>query len=136
MISEHGSLSLFLQQMAARLGTPILITGRAASRIPHFSTYYHTRVIGYLHMTSSNKLEAIYEILNGDSQERQRMKMDTKSEFEDGIRLFMAKSYAYARRRFIHVLQQDPKDGVAKEYILLCERFIHSEKEETWLDQF
>lgn len=136
MISEHGSLSLFLQQMAARLGTPILITGRAASRIPHFSTYYHTRVIGYLHMTSSNKLEAIYEILNGDSQERQRMKMDTKSEFEDGIRLFMAKSYAYARRRFIHVLQQDPKDGVAKEYILLCERLIHSEKEETWLDQF
>lgn len=136
MISEHGSLSLFLQQMAARLGTPILITGRAASRIPHFSTYYHTRVIGNLHMTSSNKLEAIYEILNGDSQERQRMKMDTKSEFEDGIRLFMAKSYAYARRRFIHVLQQDPKDGVAKEYILLCERFIHSEKEETWLDQF
>lgn len=136
MISEHGSLSLFLQQMAARLGTPILIAGRAASRIPHFSTYYHTRVIGYLHMTSSNKLEAIYEILNGDSQERQRMKMDTKSEFEDGIRLFMAKSYAYARRRFIHVLQQDPKDGVAKEYILLCERLIHSEKEETWLDQF
>lgn len=136
MISEHGSLSLFLQQMAARLGTPILITGRAASRIPHFSTYYHTRVIGYLHMTSSNKLEAIYEILNGDSQERQRMKMDTKSEFEDDIRLFMAKSYAYARRRFIHVLQQDPKDGVAKEYILLCERLIHSEKEETWLDQF
>lgn len=136
MISEHGSLSLFLQQMAARLGTPTLITGRAASRIPHFSTYYHTRVIGYLHMTSSNKLEAIYEILNGDSQERQRMKMDTKSEFEDGIRLFMAKSYAYARRRFIHVLQQDPKDGVAKEYILLCERLIHSEKEETWLDQF
>lgn len=136
MISEHGSLSLFLQQMAGRLGTPILITGRAASRIPHFSTYYRTRVIGYLHMTSSNKLEVIYEILNGDSQERQRMKMDTKSEFEDGIQLFMAKSYAYARRRFIHVLQQDPKDGVAKEYILLCERLIHSNKEETWLDQF
>lgn len=136
MISEHGSLSLFLQQMAARLGTPILITGRAASRIPHFSTYYRTRAIGYLHMTSSNKLEVIYEVLNGDSQERQRMKMDTKSEFEDGIRLFMAKSYAYARRRFIHVLQQDPKDGVAKEYILLCERLIHSNTEETWLDQF
>lgn len=136
MISEHGSLSLFLQQMAARLGAPILITGRAASRIPHFSAYYRTRVIGYLHMTSSNKLEVIYEVLNGDSQERQRMKMDTKSEFEDGIRLFMAKSYAYARRRFIHVLQQDPKDGVAKEYILLCERLIHSNTEETWLDQF
>lgn len=136
MISEHGSLSLFLQQMAGRLGTPILITGRAASRIPNFSTYYRTRVIGYLHMTSSNKLEAIYEILNGDSQERQRLKMDTKSELEDGIRLFMSKSYAYARRRFIHVLQQDPKDGVAKEYILLCERLIHSDKEEPWLDQF
>lgn len=136
MISEHGSLSVFLQHMAAKFGTPILITGRAAGRIPNFARYYRTRIIGYLQMTSSDKLEAVYEVLNGDTQERQRLKLDTKAEFEDGVRLFMAKSYAYARRRFIHVLQQDPKDGVAKEYITLCDQHLRDESEETWLDKF
>lgn len=136
MIAEHGSLSLFMQQMAAKFGTPILITGKAASKVENFSKSYRTRMIGYLYMTSSNRLEVIYEVLNADSQERQRLKLDTKSEFEDGIRLFMAKSYAYARRRFIHVLQQDPKDGVAKEYILLCEQLMHKENTEPWLDRF
>lgn len=52
-------------------------------------------------MTSTNNLEIIYEIINGDTQKRQRLKLDTKKDFEEGVRLFMSKSYEYARKRFI-----------------------------------
>ena len=136
LISEHGSLAWFLQHMASRLGTPILITGNAAEKADDFNSGYSIRTIGYLYMTSTERLEVIYEIINGDSQERQILKDTTKAYFEEGVRLFTTKSYEYARKRFIQVLQMDKNDGAAREYVLLCDRALKGEKTEPWLDKY
>ena len=75
-------------------------------------------------MTSTNNLEIIYEIINGDTQKRQRLKLDTKKDFEEGVRLFMSKSYEYARKRFIQVLEKDKYDGAAREYVILATNLV------------
>ncbi len=136
MISEHGSLSWFLQQMAAKFNANILITGNAADEIENFFERYDIRKIGYLYMTSTKRMEIIYEILNGGNLERNRVKLKTKTEFEEGIRLFMEKSYGYARKRFINVLKNDVYDGAAKEYVLLCDMSLSGKKAEPWLDKY
>ncbi len=135
-ISEHGSLSWFLQQMAVDFGSCILISSSAADDIENFFNRYSTRTIGYLHISSENRLEAVYEILNGESQERQRLKLDTKTDFEEGVKLFMAESFVYARKRFIDVLQRDSKDKAAREYVLLCDRSLKGEIVKPWLKEF
>ena len=135
-ISEHGSLSWFLQNMASDFGASILISSGAANDIEDFFKRYSIRTIGYLYITAESRLEAVYEILNGESQERQRLKLDTKAEFEEGVRLFMAESFIYARKRFINVLQRDSKDKAAKEYIILCDKSLKGEIVKPWLKKF
>ena len=135
-ISEHGSLSWFLQNMASDFGASILISSSAANDIENFFKRYSIRTIGYLYITAESRLEAVYEILNGESQERQRLKLDTKAEFEEGVRLFMAESFIYARKRFINVLQRDSKDKAAKEYIILCDKSLKGEIVKPWLKKF
>ena len=83
-------------------------------------------------MTSTNNLEIIYEIINGDTQKRQRLKLDTKKDFEEGVRLFMSKSYEYARKRFIQVLEKDKYDGAAREYVFLCDKSLKGENINPW----
>ncbi len=136
MISEHGSLSWFLQQMAAKFNAHILITGKAAEEIDNFFERYDIRKIGYLYMTTTNSMEIIYEILNGGNLERNRAKLKNKTEFEEGIRLFVEKSFAYARKRFINVLKNDIYDGAAKEYVLLCDMNLNGKKAGPWLDKY
>lgn len=136
LISEHGSLSWFLQKMASKFGISILITGNAADKIDDFFNRYNIRTIGYIYMTSTNNLEIIYEIINGDTQKRQRLKLDTKKDFEEGVRLFMSKSYEYARKRFIQVLEKDKYDGAAREYVFLCDKSLKGENINPWLDKY
>ena len=122
--------------MASDFGASILISSGAANDIEDFFKRYSIRTIGYLYITAESRLEAVYEILNGESQERQRLKLDTKAEFEEGVRLFMAESFIYARKRFINVLQRDSKDKAAKEYIILCDKSLKGEIVKPWLKKF
>lgn len=122
LISSHGGLSWFLEQAAERLNASILITGEAAAEIGQFKESYHSRVFGYIYLTDSRKLEIVYEVLDGSSQERMRDREDTREEFEEGVRLFMAGRPGEARRKFIRVLERDREDLAAREYVGLCGR--------------
>lgn len=50
LISEHGSLSWFLQKMASKFGISILITGNDADKIDDFFNRYNIRTIGYIYI--------------------------------------------------------------------------------------
>lgn len=121
LISSHGGLSWFLQQMGEDLNCSILITGDASMNIPDFRTAYHSRILGYIYLTAAQKLEILYEVLDGAGQDRLRIKSDTREEFEEGVRLFMSGRLPAARKRFIHVLEMDHEDWAARRYVLLCE---------------
>ncbi len=108
----------FGQEMSHRLATwqiPLAITGEALGLLGT-TPPYQFRLLGYL-LLYTGKQEPLYQLLEANSQEDMRRKLDTKALFEEGIALLMAGDVPLAMKRFIHVLGQDPQDKVAQWYL-------------------
>ncbi len=126
-ISHQTELAGFLQKLAPKYYSHILITGTATTQIPQFFELYHMRVIGYVWNTFTGQLEKIYDVYDGDDTESKRKKDMTKSLFEQGVNYYCVKKFYEARNCFIEVLKQFRKDSAAREYLFLCNQYYQME---------
>lgn len=67
------------------------------------------------------RLRAVYEECSGLSGEQRRLRILTKTDFEEGAQLFAAGEYRAARERFIEVLKKNQDDLAAGKYFRLCD---------------
>lgn len=121
-ISEYTGLSKYLQSIAGKYYSKILITESYAELIEDFSRRFDNRTVGYIYLSKFKKLEKIYDIYNGDSVEIRNRKRKTKLMFEKGVELFAERKYDQARLHFVEVLKADRQDLAAKEYVYLCDK--------------
>lgn len=129
----NGDFTGFLKQCAEKYKASLFLTGTAAENIPECLSLYHCRLLGYFLISSTQKTEKIYEVLDGEPKEERRKKMLTKEEFSRGIDLFCQQKFMEARMAFIHVLSSHPQDGAALSYIHLCEKNDSVQKDEQQL---
>lgn len=120
-ISLDHIFAVKLLGIATQYQIPLVVSGEGSSLIDNFTSRYHLRVLGYMRVAYADKLEILYEVLDGNAQNQMRLKMDTRVLFEDGVDLFMVKNKSLAMKKFIQVLRRNPDDLVAKQYILLCQ---------------
>lgn len=133
-ISLDEEFRVIMQEFAHKYKIPIVISGEASAFVENIFTRYQVRTLGYIKVGYANKLEVIYEILDGNQQQDLRLKINTKDIFEEGVKLFMSGKIMQAMKKFIQVLTHNPKDLVAQEYILLCEdRLGHGDNQELYL---
>lgn len=125
IVSEYGRLSWFLQEMAVRYGSSLLITDKAAKRSRDFETSYHYRILGYVCITLHGTLERVYEVLDGDSEIVLSRKYRSREQFEKGVVCFMSGRFLEARRQFIQVLSINQDDLAAQRYVHLCDSYYH-----------
>ncbi|NLV16028.1 MAG: hypothetical protein GXY50_02290 [Syntrophomonadaceae bacterium] len=126
-ISEYTGLSKYLQSIAGKYYSRILITGSYAELIDDFSKRFSSRMIGYVYLTKLKKFEKLYDVYNGDTLEVRNKKRKTKLMFEKGVELFAEKNYDQARLHFVEVLKADRQDLAAKEYVYLCDKCASGE---------
>lgn len=126
-LSPYTGLCTFLQEIAGRYYSKILITGNYLKKIPSYEKKYNYRLIGYLYMKAENQVEEIYDLFDGDTAEIRNQKRKTKMVFEKGIKLFVQKNYAEARTYFIEVLKTNHYDAAAREYVLRCDQYKTAE---------
>ncbi len=122
-ISQQTAVAGFLQKLAPKYYSHILITGSAASQIEDLFQLYHVRTIGYLYNTFTNRMEKIYDVYDGDNEEDRRRKDMTRQMFEKGVSLFCARKFYEARNAFVEVLKQFRRDAAAREYLYLCNQY-------------
>ena len=60
------------------------------------------------------------------------LKMNTKPDFENGLAHYFLKDFAEAARSFEKVLQSDPEDKIARNYLLNCQAFLERGVPEAW----
>lgn len=138
-ISNQTENAEFLQKLAPKYCSKILITGTAAAQIPNFSELYHARVIGYVWNTFLQQIEKVYDVYDGDTEEIKRKKEITKDMFEEGVNLYCAKKFYDARNCFIEVLKQFRKDNAAREYLFLCNQYYqmaNTDDVEIYIEKF
>jgi class 3 adenylate cyclase len=126
-ISEYTGLSKYLQSIAGKYYSRILITGSYADLVDDFSKRFSSRCIGYIYLTKLKKYEKLYDIYNGDTLEVRNKKRKTRLMFEKGVELFAEKKYDQARLYFVEVLKADRQDLAAKEYVYLCDKCASGE---------
>ena len=116
-----------MRQKGDVYGARILITHLVYQQIADFEKQYHARYLGNIYVSASDTMERIYDVYDGDSEEEFYYKELTKSLFEQGVELFIARKFYEARLVFVEVLKQYRKDKASKEYLYRCDRFYKSE---------
>lgn len=138
-ISAHSDLAKALRLKGDKYGARILITHLVYNQIPDFGEHYHARYLGNIYLAANNTYERVYDVYDGDSEEEFYYKELTKSLFEQGVGLFVAKKFYEARLVFVEVLKQHRKDKAAKEYLYRCDKYykLAAEEEiETVIEKF
>ncbi len=113
--------TVFLRKCGEKYGVSLLITGRAAERIPEIDTRFHLRLLGHIWYPTSRRSEMIFEVLDGISGESYRRKLLTEESFQNGRRAFERGDFFRARMAFVEALGKNQEDGAALHYIRLCE---------------
>lgn len=135
VISEQISIMNYLKTIAWKYKSRILITGTYVNRIPEFERRYHARYIGLLHSSTTDRLEKLYDVYDGDLDEDRSLKEMTKEKFEKGIELFLGRDFYGARLCFIEVLKLYRTDYASRKYLKLCGR-LGDKKESSAIDLF
>lgn len=125
--AKYTSLAEHLRRIAEKYYADILITEEAAEQIPSFENHYRNRFIGYLYHSYDKSMVKLYDVYDGDSEERIRRKDHTKELFESGVALFCGCRFREARTAFVNVLKQSPRDNGAREYLYLCNQYYQME---------
>lgn len=132
-VSEYNNLAGFLQSKASEYGTGILITDKAAKKIPDFEQVYHYRTLGYIYIHVTENLEKIYDVYDGDSEMQIRLKKQTQEEFQMGLDFFLSEKFQKARSCFVEVLRINRQDLAAQRYFYLCDKYLQDETGESVL---
>ncbi len=122
-ISAHSDLAKELRLKGDKYGAHILITHLVYEQIADFEEHYHARYLGNIYLAKNNTYERVYDVYEGDAEEEFYGKDLTKSLFEKGVDLFVAKKFYEARLVFVEVLKQHRKDKAAKEYLYRCDKY-------------
>lgn len=122
-ISEFIPFTEYLRKLALKYGASILIDKTAADQIRDFETAYHSRMIGYVLITRSGRVEPVYDVYDGDFDGQRRKKEDTKPLFAAAMESYAAGRYYEARERFAGVLKGNRDDRAAREYIYRCDAY-------------
>lgn len=120
-VSPFRDTACFLQNIAEKYQSHILVTQEAADAIPGFFENYHIRTLGFLYNTYTGYTGKIYDVYDGDRRETYVMKEATKENFEKGVEAYCLRDFKLARQYFIKVLKGFRRDRAAKEYLRLCD---------------
>ncbi len=131
LVSEGEGLSGFLCRKAEEYNATLLVTDRFFRRLGARASTYNVRVLGYIYLNLTERLEKIYEILDGEPEERGLHKKNTKENFEAGVAAFMSGNFLEARRYFVWIIDENREDGAAKRYVDLCDQRVARESLQT-----
>lgn len=130
-ISEIVAMSGFLMEAGERYGARILVTESAAGQIRDFDGRYHVRMIGYILRRKTGKMEALYDVYDGDEQEERRAKAETAAQFKKGTDAYQARDYYEARQVFAGILRRNGRDLAARTYVYRCDQYCQFRDEKS-----
>lgn len=93
---------------------------------------FNFRFLGKVKVKGKEKNIGIYECFDGDSPEMISLKTKTLKTFEKGLEYFFAKEFPKASAAFDKVLDENPKDAVAKYFITKSAEYTFSGAPKNW----
>ena len=119
VISDVVNTASRLEGLTKAYSTALLISEDVLEAVEDKSKYEY-RFLDTVKVKGKNKAVRIFEILNGVSPRIRELKLQTKPDFEEGIRLYFDKNFKESLKKMKSVLKKDSKDKTAELYIERC----------------
>ncbi len=131
VISDAVNLTARLEGLTKFYGSSIIISEDTLIRISD-PTSYHYRFLDVVKVKGKKKAIYIFEILDGEPEDLKQLKLETKPQFSKGLQLYKDKKFKEAEKIFMDILQTNPEDKAAENYIERCAKFIKTGFPDDW----
>jgi two-component system sensor histidine kinase ChiS len=122
VISDAVNLASRLEGMTKIYGSNLLISGNTYSRLNDTSQYVIRRLDTVM-VRGKSKPITVYEVFDGEEASAIELKMQTLTEFEQGLTHYFQREFTEAIRCFKQVLQIDSQDKAAQIYLSRCKNY-------------
>lgn len=127
VISDAVNLASRIQDVTKLYGANIIISQESFIKLEN-PTAYGFRFLGKVRVKGKNQSVSLFEIFDGDLEEMQGAKNETKTDFESAILHFSKKEFEEAAELFKRIIAANPHDKAARLFLEKAEMFIAQEK--------
>jgi class 3 adenylate cyclase len=131
VVADAVNLAARLEGLTRTYGSPITLSETTLSHLENPDRYKH-RFVDKVLVKGKKKPVSVYEVFSGDPSSVVTLKDLTKSEFEEGLRLYYDRRFSEASVRFNAVLQQNQADKAARIYLERSARYMVQGVPEDW----
>jgi len=119
VISDAVNLASRLEGLTKVYGVDILLSEQTLYRLNDPQRYKH-RFLGRVKVKGKTQPVDIFEVYEADSQPLLELKEQTRTEFEQGVALYLEDHFAQAQQIFEQVLRKNQQDRATQLYVKRC----------------
>ncbi len=116
VVADVVNLAARIEGLTRVYGSYITISEAVLLHLKEPGAYNH-RFIDRVQVKGKATPVTVYEVFDGDPEAVTRLKLETKENFEEGLRLYYDLKFAEASVQFNQVLQKHPDDKAARIYL-------------------
>ena len=131
VISDAVNLAARIEGMTKMYGASILITDQTLHQL--VDPYkYTTRMLDQVIAKGKSEPVIVFEILDGEPQEKREKKTASRPLFEKALYLYGQKKFQETLSIMEQILQDHPEDKAAQIYIQRCQKYLVEGVDEHW----
>ncbi len=131
VVSDSVNTASRMEGLTKHYGTSIIMSEHTLEGLDKKNNI-HYRFLGLVRVKGKTKPLKIFEILDGISNEQNKIKIATKSIFEEGLEHYFNKEFIHAATEFKKVTNQNENDVTAQLYLKLSAKFMVEGVPENW----
>ena len=131
VISDAVNLASRVEGLTKRYGASLVISEQTLMRL-NDPSQYSFRFVDKVQVKGKKTSVSVFEVFDGGSDEMMALKLETKSDFEQGLFLYHDKQFPEASVHFNRVLQHNPKDEAARLYLQRAAHYMVNGVPEDW----
>ncbi|HMV41396.1 MAG TPA: adenylate/guanylate cyclase domain-containing protein [Leptospiraceae bacterium] len=123
VISDAVNLASRVEGLTKHYGAHIIIAEQTFKKLTDV-THYNFRKLDIVKVKGKEEKVTIYEILDNEESEVEKLKQETKEKFESALNLFFKNKFRDSKKLFKEILKTNPEDKAAKMYLDRADLYI------------
>ncbi|MFC1513448.1 ATP-binding protein [candidate division KSB1 bacterium] len=130
VISDAVNLASRVEGLSKVFGASIIISEHTLSKIN--SSEFNHRFVGKIQVKGKDDSVSVYDVFDGDTDKIIELKLNTREDFEEGLKLYYSKQFAEAGVLFKKIKNSNPDDKAAVIYLNRSAQYMVQDVPDNW----
>ena len=122
VISDNVCISERIEKLTRIFNVDVLLSESCLKKME--KSQFHMRYLGKVKQKGTTHKESIYELLDVYEPEQKTLRINSKKNFNEAMKLFQNRDYVNASQIFDQILQENPEDYPASFLLAKCAKRI------------